>query len=151
MLLLLFSLQDEIFAMSGREVVEVVPLLPFRPKAGTFPQARGVIQLRGRQVPVIDLGLLLTGTACVEAMSSRIIIISVKVDAHQERLLGLLAEKVTETVTTPPDWVPPPPTSQPRRIDGALFAPDTTITWFDRTLLPPPKSLAVLFREVFWR
>ena len=151
MLLLLFSVRNETFAMAGREVKEVVPLLPIRPTATPHSHVRGVIHLRGRQVPVMDLGLLLAGSACAEAMSTRIIMIQVPVAQEQTRLLGLMAEKVTETISTPPDWRPPPPTApgHPRRIDSSTFAPESSITWFNHGLLPPADSLAAIFREIY--
>ena len=103
-----FSLHGEMFAMDIRTVREiiqhaamtVVPLMP--------GFVRGVINLRGAVVPVIDLqsrfGL---GRA---AFGKKTCIIVFDASRTGEKLeLGLMVDAVSEVIAIPPDQIEPPP------------------------------------------
>jgi purine-binding chemotaxis protein CheW len=53
--LLEFKLANERYALETRHVVEVHPLRDLTPLPGTPPFIRGIVNLRGRILPVIDL------------------------------------------------------------------------------------------------
>ena len=53
--LLEFRLADERYAVETRHVVEVHPLRDLTPLPGTPPFIRGIVNLRGRILPVFDL------------------------------------------------------------------------------------------------
>jgi chemotaxis-related protein WspB len=93
------------FAIPTRVVVEVVPCVEPRPVPGAPSGMVGVIDYRGRVVPVLDLCLLLAGAACPVRMSSRIVVCDREVERAAgapvppaARFLGLLAEDVTRVV-----------------------------------------------------
>ena len=103
-----FTLGDEVFAMDIRTVREiiqhatltVVPLMP--------PFVRGVINLRGSVVPVIDLQSRFgRGRAVVGKKTCTIVF---DASSEGEKLeLGLLVDAVSEVITIPADQIEPPP------------------------------------------
>lgn len=98
MLFVLFHLGQERYALEAARVVEVVPLLALK----RFPQSpRGVAGMfiyRGRPVPAIDLCELTVGRPAQENFSTRIIIINHRNDLGEQQPVGLIAERVTETL-----------------------------------------------------
>jgi chemotaxis-related protein WspB len=90
------------FAIPTRTVVEVVPCVAARPVAGAPKGLVGMIDYRGRVVPVVDLCLLLGDAPCPVRMSSRILVCDRAAEEPARspvpaaaRFLGLLAEDVT--------------------------------------------------------
>jgi len=98
MLFVLFHLGKERYALEAALVVEVVPLLALK----RFPQSpRGVAGMfiyRGRPVPALDLCELTVGRPAQEHFSTRIILINHDRSPGQGQLVGLIAERVTETL-----------------------------------------------------
>ncbi len=88
-----FRVGGQRYALSCRQVLEVVPLATVRPLPTAPAHLVGVMVYRGASVPVIDLCILLTGTPAVARLSTRIIITS-----HDGQTLGLIGEHVTEVV-----------------------------------------------------
>ncbi|MEN1960667.1 chemotaxis protein CheW [Luteimonas sp. MJ246] len=83
-----------------QEVVRVAPVVAMR---GTAPAVLGVMSLRGRIVPVFDLGLWLR-TGCVDAgEQARIVVVE-----RDDELVGLLVSAVEDVVTLGPDRIEPP-------------------------------------------
>ena len=60
MQLLSFTIGAEDYAIESRHVIEVLPLVAARPSPRMPDFVRGVFTHRGRLVPLVDLGLLLT-------------------------------------------------------------------------------------------
>lgn len=105
---LTFTLDDEVFAMDIRNVREIiqygtmtkVPLMP------AF--VRGVMNLRGAVVPVIDLRARFGRPIAQVGKRSCVVIF----DAHRdgERVeLGLMVDAVSEVIEIPADRIEPPP------------------------------------------
>jgi len=100
MLFLLFQLGNDRYALDAHRVVEVVPLLalkrvPLAPKG-----VAGIFNYRGRPVPAVDLSELTLGQPANERLSTRIVIIQYPDAGGHHRLLGLVAEHVTQTLRT---------------------------------------------------
>jgi purine-binding chemotaxis protein CheW len=105
---LTFNLGDEVFAMDIRTVREIiqhtvmttVPLMP--------DFLRGVINLRGAVVPVIDLQLRL-GRACA-TVGKKTCVVIFDASTKSERLeLGLLVDSVSEVIDIAPADIEEPP------------------------------------------
>jgi chemotaxis-related protein WspB len=98
MLFVLFHLGPERYALEAARVVEVVPLLALK----RFPQSprgvAGVFTYRGRPVPALDLCELTVGRPAQENFSTRIILIKHGKLPGEQQLVGLIAERVTETL-----------------------------------------------------
>jgi chemotaxis-related protein WspB len=76
----------------------VIARPPLRPLVEAPPWAAGVFRLRGRLVPVVDLGVLHGGAPARPAYASRVVIVTARAPDGRERPLGLLAEQVTDIV-----------------------------------------------------
>ena len=102
MLFLQFQLGKDRYALDSSQVVEVLPLLGIK----QIPQApagvAGAFNYRGKPVPVIDLSELALGRPARLHMSTRIIIVRYPDGNGTQHLLGLIAEKATETVRRDP-------------------------------------------------
>lgn len=100
-LLLLLTVGEQLYALESEQVVEVIPRVMLRPVCGSPPHRPGVFNFRGRVVPVVDVSQLIAGQPCAEHLSSRIIMVRQGEAAGAPALLGLLAERVTDTVLKP--------------------------------------------------
>lgn len=98
MLFVLFQLGQERYALDAQRVVEVVPLLALKKIAQAPRGVAGMFLYRGRPVPALDLCEIALGRPALEHLSTRIIIVNHSSPTGQEQLLGLIAERVTETL-----------------------------------------------------
>jgi len=105
---LTFQLQDEVFAMdirSVREIIQhatmtVVPLMP--------GFVRGVINLRGQVVPVIDLQKRFGRATTEVGKKTCVIIFDVRHESEKIEL-GLMVDAVSEVIEIAPGDIEPPP------------------------------------------
>jgi len=105
---LTFTLAEETFAIEIVKVREVIDYVHVTrvPRMPAF--LRGVINLRGSVVPVIDLRLIL-GMNCVEKTRDTCVIIAeVRMDGESLHL-GMLADSVQEVIDIDPSQIDPPP------------------------------------------
>lgn len=94
---LTFELGDEMFAvgtLNVREIIEYgpitsVPLLP--------PSIRGVINLRGAAVPVLDLGVRFRGERTVQTSRTCFVILEVQANAGGKPV-GIIVDAVSEVL-----------------------------------------------------
>jgi chemotaxis-related protein WspB len=100
MLLILFKIGRERYALAGRHIVEIVPYLIPKKLAAQPKFVPGVINYRGVEVPIIDLGAMLAKAPCRTLLSTRIILINYtgKTAKSCPRVIGLLAEEVNESL-----------------------------------------------------
>ncbi len=98
MLFIVFRLGNERYALDAGHVIELIPRVPLRPQPGTPEFVAGLLNFRGKVVPVLDLGTLTLGAACPEQLSTRIILIDYTLRSGGKRILGLVAESVTDAV-----------------------------------------------------
>jgi purine-binding chemotaxis protein CheW len=105
---LTFSLADELFALDIRAVREVLDFAG----ATRVPQMpeymRGVINLRGSVVPVVDLRLLFGMASAAETVNTCVIIVDVEL-AGEGVIMGAMADAVEEVLYLEPDQIAPPP------------------------------------------
>ena len=101
MVCVLFNVGDSWYAVRGGDVAEIVPQVQCAPvtKAPNF--VRGVFRCRGLDVPVLDVSAMLGRPPCRDCLSTRTILVRQEDRRGQPRLLGLLAEKVQETIDIP--------------------------------------------------
>jgi chemotaxis-related protein WspB len=96
MLLLMFYLGEELYAIDSTEVVEIIPRIGLRPIYQAPDYVAGLFNYRGSFVPVVDLRQLIQSQSCHSCLSTRIIIVNYPT-GDRSRYLGLMAEKVTDT------------------------------------------------------
>jgi chemotaxis-related protein WspB len=99
MLFLLFEIGSDRYCLDVSRVVEVTAMVSFRKIAQAPAYVAGLISYRGTIVPVIDLSVLLGGDPSRPLYSTRIILVEFEGTDGTDHILGLLAEKVTETVS----------------------------------------------------
>lgn len=120
MLMLLFSLNHERYALKSEQIIEVVPLVELKKQPHAPNGIAGVFNYRGQIVPVLDLCQLIQGRACHAHLSTRIILVNYLPDRPSNEqavstlsgkdpsaaavptsppcILGLMAERVVETL-----------------------------------------------------
>jgi chemotaxis-related protein WspB len=103
MLFLLFRLGKDRYALPATQVVEVLPMLAVKQFPQAPPAVRGAFDFRGRPVPLVDLTQMALGVPAREQLSTRIVLVDYPDGAGATRLLGLLAEQVTETLRRNPE------------------------------------------------
>jgi purine-binding chemotaxis protein CheW len=105
---LTFKLDNEIFSLDISKVREVLDFTAFT-KVPTMPAfMRGVINLRGSVVPVVDLRLKFGMTETKKMVNTCIIIVEVTVD-NETTILGALADSVQEVLDLEPGRIEPAP------------------------------------------
>jgi len=105
---LTFKLQDEIFALDIATVREVLDFTTVTKVPRTPDFMRGVINLRGSVVPVIDLRLKFGMTATEKTVNTCVIIVEVKVN-NESVILGVLADSVQEVMDLDAEHIEPAP------------------------------------------
>lgn len=105
---LTFLLDDEMFAigiLSIREIIEYgfVTEVPMTP-----PFIRGVINLRGAVVPVVDLAVRFGRQARENTKRTCIVIVDIE-SAKGSREMGVVVDAVNEVLEIPPADIEPPP------------------------------------------
>jgi chemotaxis-related protein WspB len=90
-LFLTFRIGDETYALDTADICEVLPLLRITRVPHAPSGVAGLINYRGRSVPVVDLRELMLGESARPHISTRLILVR-----HGEHLLGLIAEQATE-------------------------------------------------------
>jgi len=101
MLMLLFQAGDNLYAIDSAQVVEVIPIVTLRSLNHVPDYIAGVFNYRGNLVPVVDLCRLLHHTDCRFRFSTRIMMVYYPTSEGTQRWLGLMAERVTETLNRP--------------------------------------------------
>ncbi len=101
MLMLLFYVGDDLYAIDSSQVIEIIPRVMLRRVPHTPDYLAGLLNYRGEIIPVIDLGHLLQGSPCHSCLSTRIIIVNYPSKSGKMVHLGLMAEKVTDTLNKP--------------------------------------------------
>ena len=105
---LTFRLGDEVFALDITKVREVLDFTTVTKVPRTPDFMRGVINLRGSVVPVVDLRLKFGMTVSETTVNTCIIISEVTVD-NDTTVLGALADSVQEVLDLEPGSIAPPP------------------------------------------
>lgn len=100
MMYVLFSIGNDRFALDTSHIVEVVPRVELWqiPKAPLY--VAGLFRYRGRLVPVLDLCQLMQGQPCPVRLSTRILLVHYPGEDGVSQILGLMVERVTDTLTS---------------------------------------------------
>ncbi len=105
---LTLTLAEEFFALDINSVREILDMTEITRIPQTPEYMRGVVNLRGNAVPVIDLRRKF-GLGCTEqTINTRIVIMEVIQD-HEQNLLGALADSVKEVLELDASQIDPPP------------------------------------------
>ena len=105
---LTFRLGDEVFALDVAKVREVLDLVPVTRIPRTPGFMRGVINLRGSVVPVVDLRASFGMPVSEVTVNSCIIVVEVLLD-NEVLVIGALADQVEEVIDLEPEQIQAPP------------------------------------------
>jgi len=105
---LTFTLADEDFALDIGKVREVLDYTTITKVPRMPAYLRGVINLRGNVVPVIDLRYKLGMGAIQQSVDTCIVIFEIMID-NELTHMGALADSVKEVIDLSPDQISPPP------------------------------------------
>lgn len=105
---LTFTLDREFYAMDIAKVREVLEYTEITRVPRTPEFMRGVINVRGRAVPVVDMRLKFGMTKTEHKVNTCIIIVEVDMDG-EPTTLGALADSVQEVIDLEPDQIEPSP------------------------------------------
>lgn len=114
MLFLLFQLDAERYALDAATVTAVLPRVELRRLPQAHAAVAGVFDYRGEVVPVIDLCALALQRPARDAISTRIVLADYLDRSGGARRLGLLAERVVDTVRLPEEAFAPSGVDQPQ-------------------------------------
>ncbi|SMP52920.1 chemotaxis protein CheW [Desulfonatronum lacustre] len=105
---LTFTLDKELYAMDIAKVREVLEYTEITRVPRTPEFLRGVINVRGRAVPVVDMRLKFGMSRTEPTVNTCIIISEVELDG-EATVLGALADSVQEVFDLEPDQIEPAP------------------------------------------
>lgn len=103
-----FKLGDELFAIDVAQVREVLelPLITHVPTAPAY--MRGVVNVRGKAVPVVDLRMKFGLPPVADTLASRIVVMELDLDG-EATVVGGIADSVHEVIELEPGQIEPPP------------------------------------------
>jgi purine-binding chemotaxis protein CheW len=105
---LTFKLDEEIFALDVAEVREILDFTTVTRVPQTPEFMRGVINLRGSVVPVMDLRLKFGMSPTEKTVNTCVIVAEVVVDG-ETMVLGVLSDSVQEVIDLEPEQIEPAP------------------------------------------
>lgn len=124
-LYVVFRVGDVDYALPASTVLQMESFTGATTVPGARPFVAGIIQLRGRVVPVVDLRVRFGLAAVPPSIDSRVVVVE-----HAGRAVALLADVAREVVRVTEDEAKPPP----RLVDDGGFV-NAVIQRPDRTLL----------------
>ncbi|TAN44481.1 MAG: chemotaxis protein CheW [Nitrospirae bacterium] len=105
---LTFKLASELFALDISKVREVLDFTTVTKVPQTPDFMRGVINLRGSVVPVVDMKLKFGMSMTEKTVNTCIIIVEVTID-NETTILGALADSVQEVIDIEAEQIQPAP------------------------------------------
>jgi purine-binding chemotaxis protein CheW len=109
-----FGIEHERYALRIEDIHEIIKMQDITQIPNVMPYVKGVINLRGKVVPVISLRNLFHLGEKQYSKSIRIVVV-----LHQENTVGIIVDSVNK-VTTFSDFQPPP--ERVGGLDGSLFS-----------------------------
>ncbi len=92
---LTLALQGEVFALEVTHVREILDLVPITEVPNSQPFLNGLINVRGKVVPLVDLRLKFGMQQTAPTIDTRIVVVEVDIDGDPTTV-GLRADKVYE-------------------------------------------------------
>lgn len=96
-----FALEGEIFALDAARVREILDVVPITEVPGSRPFVNGLINVRGKVVPLADLRLKFGMEVRPPTIDTRILVIEIELDGDPT-LVGIRADKVYEVTELAP-------------------------------------------------
>ena len=133
-------LDNEAYGIAVLKVREIIRLQKITPVPQMPDFVKGVINLRGRVIPVVDLRLKF-GLKAEFAERTCIVVVQVKVSAETTVLMGLIVDTVEEVVTLAANEIEPTPDFG-TRIDTSYLLGMAKVKGVVKTLLDIDRVVA---------
>lgn len=148
MLILLFKIGNERYALDCNRIIEVVPLVLLKKIPRSPAHVAGLMNFRGKPVPVIDLTALLNAGRYEGKYSTRILIVDYPLGEKGAKTLGLIAGEVLETkrIKKSRSDTPGVLLDESLALAADEFDADEIIQWFDIERLLPEHEVKTLFQ-----
>ncbi len=104
---LCFCAAGEEYAVSVVRVREIIEYKPLTKVPASARAIRGVVNLRGRVVPVLDLAMRFRLPEM--SITKRTCIVMIEAGAAKDEVVGLLADSVSQVIDLAADKIQPPP------------------------------------------
>ena len=98
---LTLRLEDELFAIEAGSVREILDLVPVTEVPNASPFASGLINVRGRVVPLADLKVAFGMHRAAQDQDTRIVVIETEIEG-EPTVVGILADKVYDVTDIEP-------------------------------------------------
>jgi len=105
---LTFKLGDDVFGVDVATVREVLDFTTITEIPRTPEFMRGVINLRGSVVPVVDLRLCFEMPKTIKTINTCIVVVEILLDG-ESFVIGALADSVEEVIDLEPEQIQPSP------------------------------------------
>jgi purine-binding chemotaxis protein CheW len=105
---LTFKLDGETFAVDVAKVREILDFIPATKVPGTPDFMRGVINVRGNVVPVVDMRLKFSMSQTERTVDTCIVVMEMMAE-DDKTVLGALVDSVQEVFELEPGQIEPPP------------------------------------------
>ena len=105
---LVFELSDEYYAVSVQATREIIRIMEITDVPKALPFIKGVINLRGKIIPVIDLRIKFGLVEKQYDEKTCIIIIEIN-EEEKSRPMGVIVDTVSEVLNIQDDEIAPPP------------------------------------------
>lgn len=99
---LTFKLSDESYGLDILRVQEIIGMMPVTRVPRTPAFVRGVINLRGRVIPVVDLRLKFEAPSAVDTELTCIVVVQL---AGQATVMGVVVDEVSEVLDLAVDQI----------------------------------------------
>lgn len=116
-LYIVFRVAEADYALPASQVLQLESFDGATPVPGTLPHVVGIVQVRGRIVPVIDLRLLFGEPKREAALDTRLIVVELA-----ERTVALKVDSSREVLKLSGEQVHPPPAVVNERSRGFVSA-----------------------------
>ncbi|MFT3843070.1 MAG: chemotaxis protein CheW [Myxococcaceae bacterium] len=109
----LFRVGEADYVLPASEVVEMESFTQATPVPGSAPYVAGLVQIRGKVIPVVDLRARFGLAPIARSLDSRVIVVR-----DGERLVGLLADSAREVMKIDTQDFHPPPEAVAQQAAG---------------------------------
>jgi purine-binding chemotaxis protein CheW len=99
-----FKVADSEYALAAAEVLQMESYAGATLVPGALPYVAGVIQVRGRVVPIVDLRVRFGLAPAAATLDTRVVVVELR-----DRTVGLLVDSAREVIKLLPDQIKPPP------------------------------------------
>ena len=106
---LTFRLGSESYGIEVLSIREIIRMHQITPVPQMPEHVRGVINLRGKVIPVIDLGIKLALPKTEPTERTCVIVLDIKSDVGENTFLGIVVDAVEEVLNIESDQIEPSP------------------------------------------